>query len=76
MKGIDEILSEDEVKQGIDELCEDIKDFEQIDFIHLIWAKKDDTAKGRYYGTLDNLLANLIKAQFLLLCHEAEGEIE
>jgi len=76
MSNLDEILNEDEVKTSIDELCEDIKDFSQIDFVHLLWAKKDEMAKGRYYGTLDVLLANLEKAKFLLLARESGGEIE
>ena len=75
MSDLDEILNEDEVKQSIDELCEDIKDFSKVDFIHLLWSKKDEMVKGRYYGELDTLLANLEKAKFLLLSRESEGEI-
>ena len=67
---MDEILNEDSVKQSIDELCEDAKDFEQLDFVHLLWAKKDGATKGRYYGELDQLLAAFSKAQFCLLVRE------
>lgn len=70
---IEEILHEDSVKDAINELCEDIKDFEQVDFVHLLWAKKDGIPKGRYYGELDTLLATLAKAQFILLATQREG---
>lgn len=70
MDGIDEILYEDDVKQAIDELCEDIKDFGKVDFVHILWAKRDGDTKGRYYGELDTLLSNLEKAKFLLLIRE------
>ena len=76
MSEMDEILNEDEVKHSIDELCEDIKDFSKVDFVHLLWAKKDEIVKSRYYGNLDTLLANLEKAKFLLLSRESSGEIE
>ena len=76
MNSLDEILNEDNVKHCIDELCEDIENFEQVDFVHILWARKDKKVKGRYYGELDTLLANLTKAQYLLLSHEAEGDIE
>jgi len=76
MATIDEILREDDIKQAISELCEDIKDFEQLDFVHLLWAKKDEQIKGRYYGTLDSLLACLAKTQFLLLKEHSEGGVE
>ena len=75
MSDLDEILNEDEVKHSIDELCEDIKDFSRVDFVHLLWAVKDGTGKGRYYGELDTLLANLEKAKFLLLSRESEGDL-
>lgn len=70
MTSIDKILNEDSVKQSIDELCEDVKDFDQLDFVHLLWAKKEGVIKGRYYGSLDSLLAALSKAQFCLLVKE------
>ena len=70
MASIDEILNEDSVKQSINELCEDIGNFDQLDFIHLLWAKKEGATKGRYYGSLDNLLAAFSKAQFCLLVKE------
>ena len=76
MSGVDEILNEDEVKHSIDELCKDIEDFSKVDFVHLLWGKKDEVVKGRYYGELDTLLANLEKAKFLLLARESGGEIE
>ena len=76
MSDIDEILDEDNIKDAIDELCDDIKDFDKVDFVHLLWGKKDEDVKGRYYGTLDTLLANLEKAKFLILTRESEGEIE
>lgn len=75
MSGFDELLREDSLKTSIDELCEDIKIFGEVDFVHLIWAKQDGQVKGRYYGQLDTLLANLEKAKFVLLCAESEGEI-
>jgi hypothetical protein len=75
-KGIDELLHEDSVKRAIDELCQDIKDFEQIEFVHLLWSKKDENSKGRYYGTLDSLIANLARAEFLLIVHESEANGE
>jgi len=72
MSNLDNILNEDEIKASIDELCEDIKDFSGVDFVHLLWCKKDELVKGRYYGELDTLLANLEKAKFLLLSREIE----
>lgn len=74
MSGIDELLNEDSIKASIDELCEDIRSFKDVDFVHLLWAKQDGEIKGRYYGNLDTLLANLEKAKFLLLSTESEGE--
>ena len=76
MTDIDEILGEDSVKDAIDELCEDIKNFGDIDFVHLLWCKKGEDVKGRYYGTLDSILANLEKAKFLLVDKWSSGEIE
>ena len=75
MSDLDEILNEDEVKRSIDELCEDIKDFSQVNFVHLLWSKNDGIVKGRYYGELDILLANLERAKFLLLSRHSEGEV-
>lgn len=76
MDNIDEILNENSVKDAIDELCEDIRDFGELDFVHILWGKKDGQVKGRYYGELDTLLANLLKAQFLLLLLKSEKEAE
>jgi len=73
MSGIDEILYEDDVKRAIDELWINVEDFDEVDFVHLLWAKQDGKVKGRYFGELDTLLANLVKAQFLLLQRE-DGE--
>ena len=67
MNSMEEILNEDSVKGAIDELCEDIKDFNELDFVHILWGKRDGLPKGRYYGELDTILANLSKAQFILL---------
>ena len=75
MSNLDEILNEDEVKHSIDELCEDITDFSQVNFVHLLWSKKDEIVKGRCYGELDILLANLERAKFLLMSRHSEGEI-
>jgi len=76
MGDMDEILNEDTVKGDIDELCEDIKDFGQVDFIHLAWCKKGENAKGRYYGEVDTILAALSKTQFLILMRETEVDDE
>lgn len=76
MEGIEEILNEDSVKCAIDELCEDIKDFAKVDFVHILWAKEGEAIKGRYYGELDTLLASLEKAQFLLLIRGSEEPVE
>jgi len=76
MDSVEEILGENSVKDAIDELCEDIKDFEELDFVHILWAKKEGQVKGRYYGELDSLLANLSKAQFLLLTAQGKEEAE
>lgn len=69
---MDEIIHEDDIKGAINELCEDITDFSQLDFIHITWAKKNEKAKGRYYGELETLLANLEVAKFVLLTREIE----
>lgn len=73
---MEEILNEDSVKGAINELCEDMKDFGELDFVHILWCKRGGLPKGRYYGELDTILSNLVKAQFLLLTTHGAGEIE
>ena len=74
MSTVDEILGEDSVKESIDELCHDIKDFSQIDFIHLLWGKKDEFIKVKFYGELDTLIYSLEKAKLALLVDDERGE--
>ena len=70
MSDFDEIFYEDGVKNSIDELCKDIADFKEVEFVHLLWGKEDGTTKGRYYGPLNTLLTNLERAKFRLLVNE------
>lgn len=66
-----EILGEDEIRDCVDELCEDLKDLGQVEFVHLLWARKDkDAVKERSYGCLETVVFNLERAKFEMLLRE------
>lgn len=77
-----DILNEDDVKSAIDELSEDIKDFDKVDFVHILWGKRVDTGeaeivmdvKQRFYGSDDVLIAELEKAKFAFLADSPPWE--
>lgn len=78
---VNRILGEENVKDSIDELCEDVKDFDKIDFLHIIWGKRNKKGNvdvmQRFFGAEDTLIAELGKAQFAFMKEaicEREGE--
>lgn len=80
MDGIDKIINEENVKGTIDELCADIKDFDNVEFMFIFWGtRKDSITKERYYGKATELIAGLERSKFSMLrdivC-EGEDEVE
>lgn len=63
---INELLDEDGVKRVIDELCEDIKDFEALDDLHIVWTV-NGKMKSRYYGAMFDLISNMELAKAMLI---------
>jgi hypothetical protein len=66
MGGLEDILNEDDVKSSISELCKDIADFDQVDFVLLSWSSRG-RVKTRYYGDLDFSIAVIERVKFVLL---------
>jgi hypothetical protein len=70
---VDRILDSEEIKDAIDEMCEDVKDFGKVRFVHLMWGTSDGKkgsgiqVKQRFYGSEDMLIAELDKAKFAFL---------
>lgn len=75
MADIDKVLNEKNIKDSVDELREDIKDFDDIKFMYMIWGnRKDGVVKERYCGNGMTLLASLERAKFALLVDMELGE--
>ena len=75
---IDKILGGEEVKDAIDDLCEDVKDFDKVVFVHIVWGKREkdgsiEVNQG-FHGSANMLISELDKAKFTFLKEAICGE--
>ena len=75
MNYIDELLTEDSLKGAINRLCEEVADFSQVDFVHIMWAKKGEPVQGGCFGSYSDLVSSLEKAKLLLLLRSCTEDV-
>jgi len=68
---VDDLFNEQDVHQAVEDFVEDLKDFEKINGVIIIWDK-DGVINNRLYGSVTELVGIIERSKYSLMSGELE----